>query len=351
MNCSRAKPWVWLSVGFLGLSFLSGCSTLAVWMGLRVRLDKVQVASVAAHLVSTRNVNQAVAALGPGEGARLIIVATDAAGKTYVTVGAGGGKVAFDNYAITTEVAQIKGSKVSLSSDPRVSEGKIAKLHIAPVAHPEVTTDLDIPVHYDLAYKVDFSGAPGANGFDGTPGADGTAGFDAPQTVDPTTGATSYQGPGGSGSEGGNGGDGDNGQDGSPGGRVQVWMRLANADHPLLQVKVVSGPKQSLFLIDPSGGSLRILADGGPGGRGGSGGRGGQGGSGGAGSPAGFSGSDGRRGFDGHAGQGGPAGTIAIAVDPAAQPYLKLLTWSNRSGDGVPGPSPDITIEPLASLW
>jgi hypothetical protein len=281
----------------------------------------------------------------------LIIVATDTSGKTYITVGAGNGKVALDNYTLTAEVVQIKRSKVSLAADPTVSEGRIGRLHIAVVAHPEVSTELDIPVRYDLAYKAAFSGARGAHGSNGMDGFDGSAGSDAIQTVDTTTGLSSYQGSGGNGTGGGDGGRGGDGQSGSPGGHVQVWLRLENADHPLLQAKASAGPKQLLFLIDPDGGSLKILADGGAGGSGGRGGTGGHGGAGGAGSPNGLAGNDGIPGSNGFDGLAGAAGTIAITVDPAAQPYLKALTWSNRSGNGVPGPQPTITTAPLTSLW
>jgi hypothetical protein len=174
--------------------------------------------------------------------------------------------------------------------------------------------------------------------------------------TDPATGQTGPQGPGGRGSNGGNGGDGSNGQGGSPGGDVHMWMRLADtqdarADGPLLQVKVASGSRQSLFLVDSHGGSLRVLADGGHGGRGGAGGRGGRGGSGGNGFPPGLSGLDGRAGFDGRAGSAGAAGTITVSVDPATQPYLSCVSWSDGNGDGRAGLPPSIVIEPVSALW
>ncbi|HWW19707.1 MAG TPA: hypothetical protein VNZ06_02785 [Steroidobacteraceae bacterium] len=351
MERKRARTLGLLCAFAATLAALSGCSDLAVALGLRVRLDKIPVTGISARLVSNRDARVPVSALGPGQSARLIIVATDSAGKTYVTVGAGGGKVALNNYSIATEVAQIRSSKVSLSTDPTISEGKIGKLYIAPVAHPEVTTELDVPVRYDLAYRANFSAGPGADGFDGASGISGSPGFDALQTTDPTTGLTSYQGAGGSGGDGTRGSDGGDGQDGSPGGQVQVWMRLSDLDPSLLQVKAVSGSKQSLFLIDPNGGSLQITADGGSGGRGGRGGPGGQGGRGGAGSPSGLSGNNGLPGSDGRGGRVGAAGSIAISVDPAAESYLKALTWSNKSGDGIPGPAPSITFAPVPPLW
>jgi hypothetical protein len=341
-----------------GLVALSGCSELAVRLGLRTRLENVPVSSVSAALVSGRD-HTTVNALGPGQSAALVIVAIDPKGEKFVTAGAGGGKVLFDSYLIDASVVTLnKGGRVSLPADPSLSEGKEGRVRIALVGHPGVTTELDIPVRYDIAYQANFSGADGMNGIDGFAGLDGSAGMDAPPPmVDPATGLPGTQGPGGRGSDGSRGEDGSNGQDGSPGLDVHIWMRLAgvagdaSAAKPLLQVKVSGGARQSLFLIDPRGGSLRVSADGGQGGRGGAGGRGGRGGSGGNGFPAGLSGLDGLPGADGRAGSSGAGGTITVSVDPAAQPYLSTLSWSNRSGDGLAGTAPNIVIEPVPALW
>jgi hypothetical protein len=330
----------------------AGCSAIAVRLGLRVRLDSVPVTAASASLVDKRS-GSVVSALGPGQSARLVVVASTQEGKQFATVGAGLGKVAFDNYTIEATVVQVsKSGTVSMSSDPRVSEGKMGHLRITPVAHPEVVAELDIPVRYDIAFTANFSGGDGPNGFDGTPGLDGSSGTDGtPGTVDPTTGVIGTQGPGGRGSDGANGGDGSNGQDGAPGGAVYVWIRLESGTRPLLQIKVSSGARQSLYIVDPNGGSLRVTANGGVGGRGGAGGRGGRGGSGGSGFPSGFNGLDGHQGWDGHAGADGAAGTITVSVDPAVQPFMNCVSWSNHSGGGAPGPAPRITVESVAALW
>jgi hypothetical protein len=344
--------WVSVAICVSALASMAGCSDIAVRLGLRVRLDSVPVTAVSASLVSKRE-GSVVSALGPGQSARLVLIATTQDGKQFATVGAGKGKVAFDNYTIQASVVQVdKGGAVSLSADPRESEGKMAHLRIIPTAHPDVVAELDIPVRYDIPFVANFSGADGANGIDGIDGSDGTSGSDgtAP-TVDPTTGTLGTPGPGGRGSDGGNGGDGSNGQDGSPGGVVHIWIRLESGAKPLLQVKVTSGVHESLHLVDPNGGSLKVLANGGTGGRGGRGGRAGRGGSGGNGFPDGFSGLDGRPGSDGRAGNDGAAGTITVSVDPAAQPFLHCVSWSNHSGGGRPGPAPAITIEALPALW
>jgi hypothetical protein len=346
-----AGHWLVKALPALLLPLLVGCSAVAEFLGLRIRLDKIPVTAVSASLVDKRGAP--VVALGPGQSGRLVLIATAQDGKQYPSVGAGHGKVAVNNYSIAATIVTVsKRGSVSLSPDPRVSEGKVAHLHIVPVAHSEVATDLDIPVRYDIAFSGDFSGADGTNGMDGTDGIDGVAGTDGtPATTDPVTGVITPQGPGGNGADGSNGGDGSNGSDGSPGQSVHIWVRMESGSKSLLQVKVIGGARQSLYLVDPNGGSLKITADGGRGGRGGQGGRGGHGGSGGIGFPSGFPGLDGHPGSDGRPGFGGAAGTISISVDPAAQPFLKCITWSNHSGDGLPGPSPTITVEPVAPLW
>ncbi len=333
------------------MGLLAGCSSIAVSLGLRIRLEKIPVTAVSASLVDSRGAP--VGALGPGQSARLVVVATASDGKLYPSVGAGRGKVAFDNYTIAATIVTVNGrGSVSLSPDPRVSEGKIAHLHVVPIAHPGLAADLDIRIRYDIAYSADFSGADGTNGFDGSDGMDGVAGADGtPATTDPTTGLTTQQGPGGNGTSGTNGGEGSNGGDGSPGQAVRIWVRMESGTKPLLQIKVAGGGRESFYLVDPNGGSLRVTDNGGRGGNGGHGGRGGRGGAGGDGFPPGMKGFDGLAGSDGHPGAGGAAGTIAISVDPAAQPFLSCITWSNRSGDGLAGPAPRISVEPIAPLW
>ena len=346
------SQWVSAAIWASALASLAGCSDIAVRLGLRVRLDSVPVTTVSASLVSKRD-GSVVSALGPGQSAQLVLVATTQDGKQFATAGAGKGKVSFDNYTIQATIVQIgKGGAVSLSSDPRESDGKVPHLRIIPTAHPDVIAELDVPVRHDIPFVANFSGADGANGMDGFAGLDGNAGSDgAAPTVDPVTGAPVTAGPGGRGSDGGNGSDGSDGQDGSPGGAVHIWVRLNSDAKPLLQAKVTSGVRQSFYLVDPNGGSLKIVADGGAGGREGAGGRAGRGGSGGIGFPNGFAGLDGRPGADGRKGQDGAAGTITISVDPAARPFLKCISWSNHGGGGSPGPSPTIVVETVAALW
>ena len=350
---SMRLPAVRVQHGMLGLLFvlLAGCSPLAEKLGLRVRLDAVSVTTVSAHL--TERDQSVVSALGPGQSAQLVIVASDRDGKQWTTVGAGRGKVAFDNYAITADVVQLShDGKVSMPADPHASEGRVGHLRIAPLGNPAVVAELDIPPRYDLGFVADFSGADGRNGADGIPGSDGIAGVDAaPATVDPVTGLLGARAPGGAGSSGGNGGTGYDGRDGMPGGEVQVWVKRAPGAPTRLRIKVVGSTKTLFFLVDPDGGSLRILANGGRGGRGGSGGRGGHGGAGGDGFPPGPGGADGIAGFDGRPGANAAAGTLTVSVDPDAQPYLACLNFTNRDGAGVAGPAPFIKVESVADAW
>jgi hypothetical protein len=111
-----------------------------------------------------------------------------------------------------TTVQVSKRGTVSLSTDPRISDGKVGHLRISPTAHPDMVTEVDVPVRYDIPFVADFSGASGSDGFDGTDGLDGFDGQGGtPGAVDPTTGFPGNPGPGGNGSAGGNGGNGQNG--------------------------------------------------------------------------------------------------------------------------------------------
>ena len=208
-------------------------------------------------------------------------------------------------------------------------------------SHPDLHADLDIPFRYDIAFVSNFSGSSGSRGFNGTDGISGVDG--APGSLDPNNPS-----PGGDGSNGSNGSDGSNGQDGGPGGDgppVQVLVALrweTGAMHPLLQVSVSAPGRQSLYLVDPQGGSLTVKADGGPGGSGGKGGRGGRGGNGGIGTPNGRSGNNGPDGHDGWSGPEGKGGSITVTYDPPVEPYLGTIHLSNRNG-----PPPTFEAEPV----
>jgi hypothetical protein len=257
-----------------------------------------------------------------------------------VTEGKGGGKVLWNDIAVTpTVVTYDKKGNVSLPHDPRKSDGKVAHVSITVPSHPDLRTELDIPITYDYTFVANFSGSSGSSGMNGSDGMNGTSG--SMGSMDPNNPA-----PGGDGS---NGTDGSNGQDGGNGGdapAVQVRVTLRPGAHPLLQVSVSAAGKQRLYLVDPQGGALWVKADGGSAGSGGRGGRGGRGGSGGTGTPNGNSGRDGldgRNGFDGSSGKGG---SIIVTYDPQAKPFLSAIHISNKGG-----PAPVFKEEAVAPLW
>jgi hypothetical protein len=327
----RTASEVCLSV--VCLFALAGCTAVKVKLGMRVYLAKTPVASMTASLPKGP-------AIAPGEKLRLVVQFTQPDGKVLLTEGLGKGKVLWSdiNVAPTVVTADQKGN-ISLAHDPRVSDGKVGHITITVPSHPDLRTELDIPITYDYSFVSNFSGSKGSDGFNGSDGLSGASGSTG--SIDPNNPS-----PGGNGS---NGTDGSNGQDGGNGGdapSVQIRVTLRSGPHPLLQVSVSAAGKQRLYLVDPQGGALTVNADGGPGGSGGRGGRGGQGGSGGIGTPNGNSGSngaDGRSGFDGSPGR---AGSITVTYDPQAKPYLTAIHLSNKGG-----PAPVFTEAPVPPLW
>jgi hypothetical protein len=99
------------------------------------------------------------------------------------------------------------------------------------------------------------------------------------------------------------------------------------------------GGRTRLYLVDPDGGSLQVLANGG------------RGGSGGAGNPPGRSGADGTDGLSGFPGRDGAAGAITVTLDPTALRYQSRLELINRSGAGKAGAAPVTSVQPVGALW
>jgi hypothetical protein len=331
-------------VSFMRFAFLAsalmamcGCSTIQVWMGTRVRLEKVSVVSMQANLPQGP-------AMFPGEEAPLVVTVKGADGKALFTEGAGKGKVLWEDLQITPKIVTVRKGMVTMPADPRISDGKVPHLSITIPSHPGVVTGLDIPLRYNQDFTANFSGHEGMSGMDGSDGIDGSSGSSG--SLDGLNSS-----PGGAGSDGGNGSDGQNGGPGDDAPPVLIRLGLRAGDHPLLQVSVSGGGREEYYLVDPAGGSLTVKADGGAGGSGGKGGRGGRGGSGGIGSPTGFSGNDGLSGSDGWSGSAGRGGTITVRFDPGTRPYLSLFHFSTRDGNGAPGPVPVFIQEPMSQLW
>lgn len=315
------------------LMTLAACTTARLKLGTRIRIEQAPIASMQASLPKGP-------AISPGQKLALVVQFTQPDGKILVTEGQGKGKVLWQDLTVTASVvtADQKGN-IQLPDDPRISDGKTAHVTITAPTHPDVRAELDIPITYDYNFVANFSGRPGSDGLSGTDGISGTPG--SLGSIDPNNPS-----PGG---DGGNGTDGSNGQDGGNGSsapNVQVFITVRSGAHPLLQVSVSAAAETRLYLVDPQGGALTVKADGGRGGSGGRGGRGGRGGSGGSGTPNGNNGrdgADGRNGFDGSPGRGG---SIRVAYDPQAKPFLTTLHLSNKGG-----PPPSFNEQSVAPLW
>ncbi len=318
---------------------LGGCESIMVMTGARMRLDGIPLQAIAASMPGNGGI-------APGGKATLSVVATATDGRTLATVGTGDGKVLLDSYHFDASVVKVDADGVvTLPADPHLSEGRTPHVRITAIGQAAPVADLDIPVRYDVAFAGSYRGS---DGFDGTDGFDGMAGsMGSMGSFDPDNPSA-----GGDGGNGTNGSDGGDGSAGGPGPDVHVAIALVAGAHPLLHVRASAAGKDQDFIVDPDGGSLTITASGGYGGRGGRGGQGGAGGSGGSGGSgsgnSGMSGSDGRNGQDG---PGGPAGTITVAIDPAAAPYLDRFHFRNMTGDNRPGPAPVVTTMPVASPW
>ena len=299
-----------------------------------MRLDRVAIASLSVTLANGTSI-------APGHTSALIVSVTQPNGEVLQTEGVGKGKVRWSDLSITSNIVKInKDGIVSLIGDPRPSEGKVGHVLVTVPSHPDVQAELDIPITYNAEFTANFSGARGRNGTDGTNGTDGSMG--GMGSIDPKSPSP--------GSNGANGTDGSNGEDGQPGENalpVQVRITLRrNSAQPLLQVLVANSVQQELFLVDPNGGSITILADGGQGGFGGRGGRGGQGGPGGAGTPPGARGIDGMNGRDGFAAAQGKGALITVHYDPQILPYLDAIHLYSHNG-----PPPIFVQQRIGPLW
>lgn len=294
---------------------LSGCAPSRVRPASQVDLDKTPVVSVKARLSEGLGIS-------PGAQSQLIVLASEPDGEVLFTEGTAGKNISWKDLTVAASVVTVdKKGMVSLSDDPRISDGKHPHVTITVRSQPDIRTDLDIPVSYDHAFSADFSGKAGSRGEDGVDGAEGLNG----SLTDPFP------------ANGSGGGDGKNGGPGGDAPSVELRVTLRPGNKPLLQVSVSAASRQKLYLVDPNGGSLTVTANGGPGGKGGKAGRGGLG------SGRGQNGSDGRY---GSAGADGKGGSITVTYDPQAKPFLNVLRFSNLGG-----PPPVFKEEQVAPLW
>jgi hypothetical protein len=320
-------------LGLAVLLVVSGCAAVQVRLGMKAYLNKIPVTSMEAKLANG-------AAIAPGEKLPLVVSFTDPNNKVWVTEGEGHGKILWKDITVTpTLVTANKKGVVSLPSDPRISDGKMAHVAITVPSHPDMHSEIDIPVRYDYNYSFYVSGSSGSSGMNGSDGMDGSSG--SMGSIDPE-----HPSDGGNGSDGTNGSDGQDGGSGGDAPPMQVRVALRSGPHPLLQVEAFAAGSDRFYLIDPNGGFLTVTSEGGSGGSGGKGGRGGRGGSGGSGIPSGSSGSDGLSGRDGSDGSSGRAGSITVTYDPQAKPFLNVIRLSNAGG-----PRPVFKEQPVGPLW
>jgi hypothetical protein len=177
---------------------LTGCTEVKVKLGMRIYLAKTPVASIEASLPKGP-------AIAPGEKLALVVQFTQPDGTVLVTEGKGKGKVLWSDITVTpTVVTADQKGHATLPRDPRVSDGKVAHVTIMVPSHPDLRTELDIPITYDYHFVSNFSGSSGSSGLNGSDGSDGASG---------TMGSTdpNNPSPGGNGS---NGTDGSNGREG-----------------------------------------------------------------------------------------------------------------------------------------
>ena len=332
-NIKRFCQGLSASLVLVSLLASNGCAAVQVKLGMKTWLDKIPVTSMEAKLAKGT-------AIAPGEKLPLVVSFTDSASKVWVTEGEGQGKILWKDITVTSTVVTVnKKGIVSLPADPRISDGKTAHVAITVSSHPDMHSEIDIPIRYDYNYSFYISGSSGSSGMDGTNGMDGSSG--SMGSLDPD-----HPSAGGSGSDGTNGADGSDGGVGWDAPPTQVRVALRPGPHPLLQVEASAAGKDKFYLIDPNGGFLKVRSEGGPGGSGGKGGRGGRGGSGGIGSPNGSSGRDGLNGRDGSDGSSGRGGRITVTYDPQAKPFLGVIRLSNPGG-----PSPVFKEQPVGPLW
>jgi hypothetical protein len=320
--------------GLVTLAALSGCTRLEIKFGSRVPLATLPVSSMEASLPQ----NPAIA---PGGKSPLVVKFTTPDGKVWVTEGQGNGKILWSDLVVTPTVVTVnKKGVLSLARDPRVSDGKTGHVTITAPSHPDLRAELDIPLRYNIRYQANYSGSNGSNGMDGSNGLSGSDGL--PGSMDPD-----HPSAGGNGSDGANGGDGQSGGNGGDAPSIQVWLTPHPGPQQLIEAGVLAaGRKERFYLIDPQGGSLTVLADGGDAGKGGRGGSAGRGGSGGIGQPSGMSGHDGLAGHDGSNGFAGRGGQITVTYDPQVAPWLNILHMSSSGG-----PKPIFQEKPVPPLW
>ncbi|HLP14404.1 MAG TPA: hypothetical protein VK177_20915 [Flavobacteriales bacterium] len=236
----------------------------------------------------------------------ITIVATSSDGKTYET-----GKTTWENYIIEVEGGTFSDGVLTIGVDPRKFNDHKVTLKAKVASYPSVSSEIVFDLNYENDIKLKFNGKNGTDGKYGRTGANGDWGR--------------------KGSRGGNGTD---GADGESADSYEIFATLFHDDilnKELLKILVKNLNTQdgAFFYLDPLKGKFSLSANGGNGGNGGPGGSGGHGGSG---SSTVLAGDGGDGGTGGNGGDAGLSGTIVLHLDPAAQAYKKVFSFSNKNG-------------------
>ncbi|MEL7006160.1 MAG: hypothetical protein AAFN93_26045, partial [Bacteroidota bacterium] len=234
----------------------------------------------------------------------------------------------YSHYDISVEGGGFKRGSVSISNNLAEIVNHEVVVKVGSKSNKSVSYTVYYPLDYIDDYQFKSSGSWGMNGNSGMSGSCGSS-----------IGINRH---------GEHGYDGQHGQDGERGHDLDIYWSLVYDSifkGELLYAEVLSPNRTMEYLINPLGGSLEVVTQGGNGGSGGDGGRGGSGGGGSNGEirlvrewlndstfreveerlPGGNGGHGGDGGFGGHGGYGGDGGNIYIHYTKEAEQYLDRL--------------------------
>jgi len=242
----------------------------------------------------------------PGSTVSIGFMNTYSNGKIKMTKGLLHGTVSWSNYSITVEGGTFEKGKIKISDDPRFIHDDKLILKVKWNGIPITNGTYEIGLDYKGKHVVSYSGRPGRNGSDGS------------------RGRSNYDGNGDAGY------DGLPGEDGERGEVVSIYADTVTVRGvEMLKVATVGEyGRIERFIINPSGGKLNVISNGGSGGKGGDGGSGGDGGG---------SGRGGNGGSGNNGGKGGDAGSFKVYLLPEAEKYKYLIQMEANPGEGGRG--------------
>ncbi|WP_308709305.1 hypothetical protein [Marinoscillum pacificum] len=238
-----------------------------------------------------------------------------------------------NQYEFAVSGGTFKNGRIKIAQDPRDIQNHEVELYVQPITRSMETQIFTLIMDYRRSYKFrddGFFGSNGSSGFSGTSGIHGQHGQD--------------------------------GQHGDQGPNIDVYIEAHNdsiLQTVLLDVEVSSQNKKEFYRINPDGGFLQIISEGGDGGNGGNGGDGGNGMDGHDGAvykrqiatsdstwteiqkkgPGGNGQNGGDGGHGGWGGDGGPGGMITVYYNALAEHYLNTIQAISIGGDAGNGAS------------